>query len=76
MAETFTIEVHERGASLTLREHDRQEFVAQLRHLVWTLARESVVMFGGLADFLAGLAENWKGWKGLASGVARRGVGR
>jgi hypothetical protein len=65
MAETFKVESNERGASLTLREYDSHYFLAELHHPgLDARAKVGSYTFGGLADFFAGLAEHWKGWRG------------
>jgi hypothetical protein len=65
MADYFTVESTDFGASLTLRPCDRHYFFATVHHPgLDATARVGSYMSGGIADFFAGLAESWKGWTG------------
>jgi hypothetical protein len=65
MADSFTVQSRDPGASLTLRSHDRDYVIAALRHSgLDAAARVGTYLSGGLADFFAGLAAEWRGWRG------------
>jgi hypothetical protein len=75
MAETFTIESAEFGpegerASLTLRPHDANYFLAEMRSAglqaiaqINSGARRGFA-WEGFGEFFTGIAANWKGWTG------------
>jgi hypothetical protein len=65
MTEPLTIHSRDPGASLTLRPHDRDYFVAEVRHAgIDASARVGTYLSSGFADFFAGLAADWRGWTG------------
>ena len=65
MAESLTIQSHEPRASLTLRSHNRDYFVAEIRHAgIEAAAKVGTYLSSGFADFFAGLATDWRGWSG------------
>jgi len=63
--ETFAVQSTDDGARFELRRHNKGHLVAELhgRGLDASVL-VSAYLFGGFADFFAGLATNWKGWKG------------
>lgn len=66
MVEPFTVQSRSDHASLELRPHDRDYFIAALRiRGLEATARVSSYMSGGLGEFFAGLAAEWRGWKGV-----------
>ena len=63
--DSFVVQSRDDGARFELRRHNQRHLVAELhgRGLDASVL-VSAYMFSGFADFFAGLATAWKGWKG------------
>ena len=66
MPEPFLIESRDPGASVALRPHDRESFLAEV-HQPGLHATALVYSYlsAGLGEFFAGLAASWTGWAGV-----------
>jgi len=74
MADSLTVQSRDPGASLTLHPHNRDYFVAELRHSgLEAAAQVGTYLSSGLADFFTGLATNWRGWSGRRSWTSLEG---
>ena len=74
MAEPLTIQSHEPRASLTLRSHSHDYFVAEIRHAgIEAAAKVGTYLSSGLADFFAALEADWRGWSGQRSWASLEG---
>ncbi len=65
MDSSVTISSRDPGASLTLRPHSRDYFIAELTHqgLSATIRVDSYLSHG-LGEYFSEIATNWKGWSG------------
>lgn len=65
MSVSLEVQSRDPGVSLSLRSHNRDYLVANIRHMgLEATAKVGTYLSGGIGDFFGGLAAEWQGWTG------------